>query len=211
MGQITGMQPSQDFYSAYALRLLGGRNSTQFLRNYGWWIVTISKQSRAYIQASENLHGLTDGLVVSIDPSIGSNSSMPGWAVYRASKYVESGTFKMNPRDSVPDRLRTLHNYVRKLYIQYPPDVLVYEEIPSMRQGGGNAEAHASLLKALGAILSVPGPDGYVGIMPISWKKMVREDYIKGDERDAVEIGHIVIELAHEIRYNQKRKGKSDE
>ena len=66
----------------------------------------------------------------------------------------------------------------------------------------GNAVAHASLLKALGAILSVPGPDGYVGIMPVSWKKMVRDTYTKGDEADAVEIGHVIIECAAQIKYN---------
>lgn len=99
-----------------------------------------------------------------------------------------------------------LANGIRKLYRDFDPDVLVYEEIPAQRYGGGgNANAHASLLKALGVILSVPGPDGYVGIYPISWRKLVRETYVKGDEADAVEIGWIVIELAREIRDKKKR------
>jgi hypothetical protein len=73
----------------------------------------------------------------------------------------------------------------------------------------GNANAHASLLKALGAILSVPGPDGYVGIMPVSWKKMIRNTYEKGDEADAVEIGYIVIECAAQIKYTRENgKGR---
>jgi hypothetical protein len=174
--------------------------------------MSISKSSNVYISTSDYLKEVTEGLVVAIDPSIGSSSSMPGWAVYRAGRYVASGTFEIQRQLSVPERLRSLANHIRKLYIQYPPDVLIYEEIPSLRQGGGgNANAHASLLKAVGAILSVPGPTGYIGIMPISWKRLVREDYVKGDERDAVEIGWIVIELAKEIQYTvQRKKEKQD-
>lgn len=89
---------------------------------------------------------------------------------------------------------------IRKLYRVWEPDVLVYEEIPPTRHGGGNAESHASLLKAVGAILSVSGPDYYVGIHPLSWKRMVRSTYSKGDENDAKEIGWITIEEAKRLK-----------
>jgi hypothetical protein len=166
--------------------------------------MSLTKTSKAYKDIEDNLQGILDGVVVSIDPSIGSSSSMPGWAVYRAGQYVTSGTFDIPVHKSIPDRLRILANHIRKLYNEYPPDCLVYEDIPAQRYGMGNAIAHASLLKALGAILSVPGPEGYAGIMPISWKKLVRDTYIKGDESDAVEIGYVVIECAAQIRYNGK-------
>lgn len=169
--------------------------------------MSLTKTSKAYQNIEDNLQGILEGMVISIDPSIGSSSSMPGWAIYRAGQYVSSGIFEIPVHKSLPDRLRTLANHVRKLYNDYPPDVLVYEDIPAQRYGMGNAVAHASLLKALGAILSVPGPDGYVGIMPVSWKKLVRDTYEKGDEADAVEIGHVVIECAGQIRYN-KENGK---
>jgi hypothetical protein len=94
---------------------------------------------------------------------------------------------------------------VRKLYKEWDPDVLVYEDIPSQRQGGGNANAHASLLKAVGAILSVSGPDYYVGLMPVSWKRMVREDYVKSDIRDAIEMGWIAIAVARRIADEKKK------
>jgi hypothetical protein len=170
--------------------------------------MSLTKTSKAYGDIEDNLQGILDGVVVSIDPSIGSSSSLPGWAVYRAGQYVASGTFDMPIHKSIPDRLRILANHVRKLYNQYLPDVLVYEDIPAQRYGMGNAVAHASLLKALGAILSVPGPDGYVGIMPVSWKKGVRDTYQKGDEADAVEIGYVVIEFASQIRYAREHGRK---
>jgi hypothetical protein len=172
--------------------------------------MSLTKTSRAYRDIEDNLQAILDGVIISIDPSIGSSSSMPGWAVYRAGQYVASGTFSIPVHKSIPDRLRILANHVRKLYNEYPSDVLVYEDIPAQRYGMGNAVAHASLLKALGAILSVPGPDGYVGIMPVSWKKGVRDTYQKGDESDAVEIGYVVIEFAAQMRYAKETGRKKN-
>ena len=170
----------------------------------------LGKDSQAYLQIQEHVKELLEGVVVSIDPSIGSSSSMPGYAVYRAGELLESGTFVIAHRDvSVADRLRALHNHVRKLYNKYNPDVLVYEDIPSTRHGGG-AGGHASLLKALGAILAVPGPAGHVGLYPVSWKSEARETHVKGDEQDAVEIGWVAIQVANRIRNgSRKTNGKS--
>jgi hypothetical protein len=45
--------------------------------------------------------------------------------------------------------------------------------------------------------------------MPVSWKKMIRNTYEKGDEADAVEIGYIVIECAAQIKYTRENgKGR---
>lgn len=162
-----------------------------------------------YIEDIEqNIQGLLHGQVVCIDPSVGSYSSLPGWSVYRKQLPIASGVFDMPLAKSLPDRLRALHNYVRKLYIEYPPDVLVYEDIPAQRHGGGNANSHASLLKSVGAILAVPGPDGHVGIMPVSWKPRVRPGYIKSDEGDALEIGWIVIDVARQLESGEMRGSK---
>lgn len=160
--------------------------------------MAISNKSQVYGQIAENLKGLTEGVVLSIDPSCGSSNSMPGWAVYKRgtlTPYV-SGRIELPLGRSLPDRLRFLSRSLTKLYIQHNPDVLVYEEIPAQRHGMGNANAHSSLLKALGAILCTPGPEGFVGIHPISWKALKSEEYVKGDEADAVEMGRIVIEEA---------------
>lgn len=144
---------------------------------------------------------------MSVDPSIGSTSSQPGWAIYRKGNFIEGGIIPIPHHLSVPKRLRMLANGIRKLYRQYDPDVLIYEEITSVNNRvGGNSNAHASLLKALGVILSVPGPEGYVGIFPISWKKLARPEYIKGDKEDAIEIGYVVIQLAKEISNAKKNK-----
>lgn len=170
--------------------------------------MSIGKETLAYKETSKCPKELIEGLVVCIDPSIGSSSSSPGYAVYREGQIVTSGIFPIDSSKSTPDRLRSLANHMRKLYSKFPADVLVYEEIPAQRHGFGNANAHASLLKALGAILSVPQPSYYVGIYPVSWKAQARSSYVKGDEADAREIGHVVIELAHQILAERKKERK---
>ncbi len=159
----------------------------------------LGKKSKAYISIEGCIKEVLEGLIVSIDPSIGSSSSQPGWAVYREGNLLHKGTFSIEPTKSIPGRLQDLHNYVRKLYNKYPPDVLIYEDIPAQRQGGGNAVAHSSLLKAVGAILAVPGPRKHVGIMPISWKSEARATYVKSDVNDAIEMGYVVIQVARRI------------
>jgi len=160
----------------------------------------LGKETQAYIQIEENQKAIREGVFVSIDPSIGSSSSMPGYAVYRAGELVESGTFVIAHRGvHIADRLRSLHNHVRKLYAKYDPDVLVYEDIPASRHGG-SAGSQASLLKAVGAILAVPGTTGHVGIYPVSWKSEARDTYVKkGDEADAIEIGYVALTVAKRI------------
>ena len=174
--------------------------------------MTISKTSQAYKQTETCVKELIEGQVISIDPSVGSSNSMPGWAVYRAGELIKSGTFLIPLSKSLPERLRFLGRMMVRLYEQYPPDVLIHEEIPAQRHGFGNAEAHASLLKALGVILSVPGPQHHVGIYPISWKNQVSENYVKSDEGDAIEIGQIVIDLAWTIKLDlpSKKRRKND-
>lgn len=160
----------------------------------------LSKGSKAYGEIRGSLTYLMEGTVVSIDPSIGSTSSMPGYAVYRSGNLVDSGIFEIDPHGTIPERLQKLSYYIRKLYQGWQPDTLVYEDIPAQRYGGGsNANAHSSLIKAVGTILSVSGPHTYVGLMPISWKKMTRSDYVKSDIADAEEIGRIAISEAHRI------------
>jgi hypothetical protein len=170
----------------------------------------LGKDSQAYKQIEENMKSIISGVVVAIDPSIGSSSSMPGYAVYRVGELIESGTFVIEHRGvHTADRLRSLHNHVRKLYAKYDPDVLVYEDIPASRHGG-SAGSQASLLKAVGAILAVPGTTGHVGIYPVSWKSEARDTYVKkGDEADAVEIGYVAIAVAKRIRDSLNKKKKS--
>lgn len=168
----------------------------------------ISKTTKAYEPLRRNYKFLTEGSVVCIDPSVGSRSSMPGFAVYYKGELHESGTFQLNPDDPIHVRLNRLNYMVRLLYKAAEPDILVYEDVPAQRYGGGNANAHASLLKAVGAILSVSGPRDVVGLVPTSWKKMARPEYVKSDENDAIELGYVAISEARRIHAEDPPEGK---
>lgn len=156
----------------------------------------ITKSSKLYPQMQKYHKLLLRGTILAIDPSIGSNSSMPGWAVYTEGELVDSGTIEIAPKQEIPIRLQILSRKIRQLETMYKPDIMIYEEIPSQRYGGGNANAHASLLKALGAILSVEGPVAHLGLHPQTWKRLTRDGYEKGDEADAIEMGWIALDIA---------------
>ncbi len=170
----------------------------------------LAETTKAYSEIESCLTPLLEGTVVAIDPSIGSQSSMPGWAAYTAGILVDSGTLEIPLGWGVPERLQEVARQLRELYRIYKPvDVLVYEQIASQFFGGkgkkfGNAASMASLQKALGAILSVPGPTSFVGLSPQTWKRLVSDTYVKSDEADAVEMGKIAISLAQEIQENGK-------
>ena len=168
----------------------------------------LSKTTKVYDELKK-YHGLIiKGTVLCIDPSIGSSSSMPGWAVSRNGTRVDSGIIEIEVSRDIPARLQVLNRKIRNLIQEWDPDILVYEDIPAQRHGGGNANAHASLLKALGAILSVPGPRGYVGLHPMTWKRLARPSYVKGDEEDANEMLWISIELSKWMETEVEKKGK---
>lgn len=160
------------------------------------------KKTAAYEAIRENCLGLTRGVVLVVDPSIGSASSLPGWAVYGGGdSLLDSGVIPMDTSESRPYRLRAVFNKLENLTVAWQPSVIVYEEVPVMAHAGRSQVSHASLLNAVGVTLAathLPGV-GYVGIQPIVWKKRVSDTYVKSDEQDAVEMGRIVIEMAHEI------------
>lgn len=165
----------------------------------------MSKTSKAYEQISKARLYLTEGIVMCIDPSIGSSSSMPGYAVYKAGTLIASGVIQLPIDREFPIKAQELAYQVRRLYNEYVPDVLVYEEI-AVHGAGRSIHSHVTLLKALGIILSVSGPDKYVGIYPTSWKKLVRDSYVKSDEADAIEFGWICIEQAKQIIQEEGEK-----
>lgn len=151
-----------------------------------------------YIQGA--LVPLTQGKVLSVDPSIGSTSSQPAYALYIAGKLTTSDTGNINPAMEKWERLQELAEWIDQLYQVHKPDVLIFEDIPDQMYGPyGNATAHASLLKAVGAILSIPGPSHYIPLRPQVWKARVPEGYIKGDIQDAEFMGQLVISMAQEM------------
>ena len=162
-------------------------------------IADIPKTGQLYKNVSPIALELTTCTVLAIDPSIGSSSSSPGWAVYTPKGLYKSGTIDTGG-SHLPlwKRARKLADEIKSLCEDFGPEVLVYEDIPA--SSGFNANAQASLLKAVGIVLASSDTEVCLGIHPASWKNYVRPTYTKGDEEDAIEIGWVAIELARHIR-----------
>lgn len=158
----------------------------------------IPRKSKMYEVVSEHVDLLTQGIVLVIDPSIGSSSSAPGWAVYFCGELKDSGIIDTGG-SHLPlwQRARTLGNHLKYLSDKHCPDLLIYEDIPAT--SNFNANAQASLLKAVGIVLACTDTESVIGIHPASWKNYVRPTYAKGDKEDAIEIGYVAITLAQHI------------
>ena len=142
---------------------------------------------------------LLKGNVLSIDPSIGSLSSMPGWALYQGGELVSSGCLEIDPKGAKWERLKEVYRLLRNMSKQHTIDVCVYEQVPVSAHGGRSQVSHASLLMAVGVTMVAVDARAFIGIPPITWKKHVSSDYVKGDEEDAIQMGRIVIEMAREM------------
>lgn len=157
------------------------------------------KKTQVYANIREAALGLTRGFVLVVDPSMGSASSLPGYAVYAAGDLIDSGVLQVHTEGTRWHRLKEVYRQLENLSTAWNPSVCVYEEIPVSAHAGRSQVSHASLLLALGVTMAAVEAEAFVGIPPITWKKFVSPEYIKGDEQDAIEMGRIVIAMAREL------------
>lgn len=145
-----------------------------------------------------NLKLLTEGRILVIDPSIGSLSSMPGYAVYDNGLLLASGVLKIDPKEEMHTRLKEVYRQLRNLSKLHSPDLCIYEDVPVSAHGGRSAIGHASLLKAVGVTMAAVDAREFLALAPSVWKKRVGPEYVKSDEQDAITMGFIAIEMAKE-------------
>jgi len=131
---------------------------------------------------------LDRGTMLAIDPSSGSQSSLPGYALFKAGKLVDAGVVNLpKGTTALSNRLFQLRNALFQEFEQ--PDLLAVELIsPVMPSGGRFQKNTGSLIKAVGAILSVWDVP-VVEPSPTTWHTMTPASYIKGDMHDACMIG----------------------
>lgn len=158
------------------------------------------KATKIYAAIQDAAVLLTEGVVLACDPSIGSASSMPGWACYESGTLVDSGTLDIDASAERWDRLKQVYRLLRNMSRMYKVDACVYEDIPVSAHSGRSQVGHASLLMAVGVTMAAIDARKFIGIPPVTWKRLVGPDYVKGDAEDAREMGRIVIAMAQEIR-----------
>lgn len=126
------------------------------------------------------------GKILSIDPSVGSASSMPGYAIAEEGILVESGLIKLPIHLPLHLRLAELGRVLREDFES--PDLIILEYIGGYAFGPlrYNINAYHSLIKAAGVASSATYTEKLIEVPPSVWKKYTDEDYVKGDEADAV-------------------------
>lgn len=133
------------------------------------------------------------GTLVTIDPSIGSSSSQPGYAVAHAGVLQITGTLRIDPKETVYKRCRSVYDTVSVL-IPSPPDVLGIEALPA---------AFANQKTIWAVSLSIAAADATQTLeIPIPfWKAYARTCawYQKGDAADARAMCEAMIAWCREV------------
>lgn len=160
--------------------------------------------SKLDVAARPALPFLLKGTILAVDPSIGSASSMPGYAMVVDGVMVDSGILAINPRENSSKRLSAIQKQL--LAITPNPDVLIIEKIAPMLSVGGAGVIQ--LHWACGVVLAT-FPNAVPVMVPNqTWKKYLRDhgiDYKKSDENDA-----IVLMLTLYNTLNRNLKNEAD-
>lgn len=163
------------------------------------------KTTKVYREVKQCWQSVLNGRLLSIDPSTGSGSSMPGYAVFYKGQLEESDIIQVNPADR---RNQKLFSISESLYNEFDePDVLAIEHIPPVpfnRKGAMNGWSIAALQRAIGAIISCFNCE-YIEVSPKAWQNHKPANYQKTDEWDAITIGLCVIDIARQIQAEIER------
>jgi len=140
-----------------------------------------------------------------LDPSIGSQSSQPGYAIYEKGELVESGVIEMPTSASTARRLYYLGKCLREQFHE-KYDVVLIELIPALRfnKFGRSLQSQIPLHYAVAVCMSSFDTDCLLEISPSTWRSYADEQHLVDkknkmqgmDEQDAICMGHSVLEIA---------------
>ena len=152
-------------------------------------------KSKLSQEVSQYADQLLSGYCICIDPSSGSQGSVPGYAIFRGGKLDDAGTIEL-PRGSrvLSNRLFLLQQALRTEFEQ--PDLLIVEGVPMVMgsTGGGNFHrGNGALIKAVGATIAT-WDCPILEPTPMAWHALLKGDqkasYVKTDANDAVMLGY---------------------
>lgn len=159
----------------------------------------VGKKTKLYSEVKRCGRDALTGTLIAFDPSTGSKSSMPGYAIFKKGKLVESGIIQVN---SAARRNVRLYSITQALLNEFPePDVIAVENIPPVQYNRGRAMggwALVAIQRSIGAIISCFDSE-YIEVAPKAWQSYKFDGYNKSDEHDAICIGICVIETAKQI------------
>lgn len=120
--------------------------------------------------------------MLAIDP--GSNTL--GWALFDKGHFVRSGKISARGKDLAHTRLlHIIDELVDIAGVMH--DVVCVEKL---------FRYNASLVWSVGAVIAATRPEVLIEVPIRLWQARLDENYVKSDERDAIEIGKTLIEYA---------------
>jgi Holliday junction resolvasome RuvABC endonuclease subunit len=160
----------------------------------------VKKQSLIDKACAKHANIILTGTVLCIDPSIGSKSSQPGYAIYVAGALEDSGFIELGTAATGTVAQR-LHKFRMTLEEDFQkPDLVVVERIViNPKAKGYNNVSVLKLNQAVGVTMSqwdVP----VIEVSPMSWKATAKtlDAYEKTDEWDGIALGWCVLTKAKE-------------
>lgn len=160
-----------------------------------------------------NLTTLMSATLLVVDPSIGSNKSQPGYALFRAGELVDYGTLEVGTDGDHHVRLRELARCLREDFADTRVDWIIVEDIPParvVRHAGKvykSVKAHIPLHRAVGAVLATVCARNMLLVAPNTWHQYTdAARYAKSDAADAVAMGFTVLQMASYIMQHPERE-----
>jgi hypothetical protein len=156
-----------------------------------------SSKSISKIDANINRYYQTilSGTILVIDPSSGSSSSMPGYAIYEHGILKDQGYIDVPIPNDIHVRLRYIMQCIQK---QFPiVDILVIEDIPIRMGRFTSGVAVRNLHRSIGVFLAAVKCNTVIEITPASWRRYIdAAKYAKADWNDAIVMGYTVVDKA---------------
>ena len=162
----------------------------------------MNKKSKTYQKIKPLASIILEGKILCIDPSTGSESSMPGYACYDKGELTEYGIIEVDSRLNKSLRLYEISRTVREDFDK--ADILIVEYIPPMTYKGPGKKgmsniALAGLQKGIGAIMAAQPYANMIEIPESAWRHHKPDEYVKRDDWDARVIGLCAINIARHI------------
>ena len=139
---------------------------------------------------------LTEGNVLALDPSIGSEASQLGYATYSKMQLQDAGVINMPSGMNTEERLQQIGECLRNEFEDV--DIMVIEDIPpSFNPKSGKPTRWITanwkkLHEAAGACIASAKAGRVIRVHPATWKKYAK-GYTKSDVADAVLIDYAAI------------------
>lgn len=169
------------------------------------------RKSKFSIEAKRLATSIREGRVLCIDPASG--GSLPGYALFEGSTWIESGEIELSKRRQLPH-----HRYRQILQtLQSTPelfgniDVLCIEFIPPFMGGFGGGgfrtQGVVNLHRSVGIFMAGIESKSMIEIPSTTWHAWVREhlkDYEKSDMKDATVMGLTLFHHAGQKLVNEQ-------